>query len=201
MSINKQERNQRFIQTINALSDDRAIIAKKLRYSKSYLDQLMIQFRNVSDTIILKLSKCYPQINYDWIMTGEGEMFRPKSELREFEFQTVTIQFSENMKVLREVEGMTTGEFAQILNLYEGKVIDMEAGRVGPSLSLLMDLRKLFNIRIDDMMFTDVSGVNFEKAHLSYTDEVRAKDLEEVLEEVKREIQEIRQQVDSLKNK
>lgn len=201
MSINKQERNERFIQTISALHDDRAVIAKKLRYSKSYLDQLMIQFRNVSDTIILKLSKCYPQVNYDWIMYGEGEMFRPKAEMREFEFQAITEQFASNMKALREAESLSTAEFAQILNMYEGKVIDIEAGRVGPSLSTLIDLRKLFNIRIDDMIFTDLTGENMQRAHLSYTDEVRAKDMENILEEVQREIQEIRREMDSLKNK
>ena len=166
-----------------------------------YFAQLMTGHRNASDAVILKFSKCYPQFNYEWLMFGEGDMYKPKSEMREFEFQAITDQFASNMKALREAESLTTAEFAQILNMYEGKVIDIEAGRVGPSLSTLMDLRKLFNIRIDDMIFTDLTGENMQRAHLSYTDEVRAKDMENILEEVQREIQEIRREMDALKNK
>lgn len=201
MGNQHNERSERFASAVRSLPDKRETIAKKMKYSIGYFAQLMTGHRNASDAVILKFSKCYPQLSYEWLMFGEGEMYKPKAEMREFEFQAITAQFASNMKALREAESLTTGEFAQILNMYEGKVIDIEAGRIGPSLSTLMDLRKLFNIRIDDMMFTDLTGENMQRAHLSYTDEVRAKDMEEILQEVQREIQEIRRDMDSLKNK
>lgn len=53
---------------------DRQAFAEKLGYKKEYIDQVLSGRNAISETIELKLSKCYPELNVAWVMTGEGDM-------------------------------------------------------------------------------------------------------------------------------
>lgn len=39
--------------------------------------------KTLSDAVRFKIASAYPQINPDWLLSGEGEMLKPKSELME----------------------------------------------------------------------------------------------------------------------
>lgn len=54
---------------------DRQEIADKLEYRKDYIDQVLSGKNAISKTIELKLSKCYPDLNIEWIMKGQGGMY------------------------------------------------------------------------------------------------------------------------------
>jgi transcriptional regulator with XRE-family HTH domain len=197
----QQEIKERIKDLLKALNVNREQISTKLGYKKSYFDQMLSGNNNVSESVLLKLSKNYKEVNLNWILTGEGEMMLSDIDLLTFQFEAITEKFANNFRLLRENEGLTQGEMAQILGLYEGKIQDMEAGRAGPSLAIMVSLRNLYNIRIDDMLFSDMQGDGIDRAYLSYTDEVRAKEMEEIMEEVRKEVELIRKEVDFLKSK
>lgn len=55
-------------------------ISKKLGYNKSAFSQILNGKVPVSSQFINKLSSANPDINKDWIRTGEGEMLKSKKQ-------------------------------------------------------------------------------------------------------------------------
>ena len=74
MTTQQQARKARFKEVIQHLDIDRQILASNLGYKKKYLDQILSADKNLSDSVALKFTKRYKQVNEDWLFTGSGEM-------------------------------------------------------------------------------------------------------------------------------
>ena len=73
--------NERFVQCAKYRSESRkmrnqAELVQVLGLSKGYVSQIMTGKREPSETIVSNLCGRFPEINANWIMTGEGEMLQ-----------------------------------------------------------------------------------------------------------------------------
>lgn len=74
MTNEQVERKARFIIAVKSLGIDREELAENIGYKKKYLDQILSAGKNLSDTVALKFTKRYKEINEDWLLHGTGEM-------------------------------------------------------------------------------------------------------------------------------
>ena len=70
---------KRLRQVIDYLIDSREVyndadLAKQLKSHRSYLSCVLNGKKNVTPTFVNKLTERFPQINGNWILTGEGDM-------------------------------------------------------------------------------------------------------------------------------
>ena len=73
--------NERFVQCAKYLIESRkmrnqAELGRTLGLSKGYVSQIMGGKREPSETIVSNLCARFPELNSNWILTGEGEMLQ-----------------------------------------------------------------------------------------------------------------------------
>ncbi len=73
--------NERFKELVKILISERVIrnqqdFCEIMGLTSSYVARLKSGDRAVSESIISRLVKNFPQINSDWLLTGEGEMLK-----------------------------------------------------------------------------------------------------------------------------
>ena len=97
------------------------------------------------------------------------------------------------IKILRNKSGISQHDLAKNLNLSRASVVNIEKGRQHPSLHLLIDLTRIFNIQITDLL--DISSItNFQNDSLrSIKTKIKESsknkdDQEKVLEFIKKHI-------------
>ena len=60
--------------------------------------------------------------------------------------------FSDNLKTLRLQHGLTQEKLGSLLHLSRASISRYEAGVLEPSLSTLVELSKIFNITVDQLI-------------------------------------------------
>lgn len=73
--------NQRFVQAVNFLIDNRylrnqAELGRKFNLTRGYISQIMNGTKEPSQAIVTKLINEYSIINKNWLLTGEGNMIQ-----------------------------------------------------------------------------------------------------------------------------
>lgn len=56
------------------------------------------------------------------------------------------------IKKLRESQGLTQSQFAQMLNVKQQSVSSWETGSTTPDISVIYEINRIFNISFDDLM-------------------------------------------------
>lgn len=56
-------------------------VTKQLSLSNGVLGKSRKEGRDLSDKVIEKIEKCYPDLNIDWLITGDGEMIRADKKI------------------------------------------------------------------------------------------------------------------------
>lgn len=80
--------NQRIREVIDVLKKQRIVLsdgefATEVGIGKSQLSEVMTGKRNVSEKYIRKMRTRFPEINEEWLRTGEGEMLNNHSAVAE----------------------------------------------------------------------------------------------------------------------
>ena len=80
--------NQRIRELIDVLKEQRIVLsdgefANEVGVGKSQLSEVMTGKRKVSEKYIRKMRTRFPEINEDWLRTGEGEMLKKHSAVSE----------------------------------------------------------------------------------------------------------------------
>ena len=80
--------NQRIRKVIDVLKEQRIVLsdgefASEVGIGKSQLSEVMSGKRNASEKYILKMRTRFPEINEEWLRTGEGEMLKIASAVAE----------------------------------------------------------------------------------------------------------------------
>lgn len=80
--------NQRIRELIDVLKEQRIVLsdgefANEVGVGKSQLSEVMTGKRKVSEKYIRKMRTRFPEINEDWLRTGEGEMLKKHSAVAE----------------------------------------------------------------------------------------------------------------------
>ena len=83
--------NERINTLISTLGIRKTAVADRLNVSQAFVSQLCAGKTNPSDRTISDICREF-NVNEEWLRTGEGEMFKPKSRNEElFEFVTNAI--------------------------------------------------------------------------------------------------------------
>ena len=73
-------KSARLLALIGALGLSKAAFGGRVGLSKTAISQMTTGTRTVSDNFVYRLSANFPNVNTDWLLTGEGEMFLRKED-------------------------------------------------------------------------------------------------------------------------
>lgn len=62
-----------------------------------------------------------------------------------------------NVRFLRKEKGYTLEQFGRIIGLTKNTVSSFESGATGISIEILIKLRDIFNVSLDDWIFKDLT--------------------------------------------
>lgn len=65
--------------------------------------------------------------------------------------------FRKNVRFLRKQNGYTLEQFANILGVSKSLISQFESGFSGISLDVMIKIRSLFNVTLDDLIFKDLT--------------------------------------------
>jgi len=70
-----QEQGGRLERLIETLELTQLSMAESLGISQGYVSQMVSGNRNISRTVLRSITKTFQNVNVQWLMTGNGEMF------------------------------------------------------------------------------------------------------------------------------
>ena len=70
------------------------------------------------------------------------------------------MKFGENLKIIRKSKKMSQEELAEKLNVSRQSVSKWETGESYPEMNNILELCKIFNIKINDLIHTDMSDIS-----------------------------------------
>jgi len=73
----QSEQGVRFEQIINRLDLTQVAVGELVGLSQSYISQMITGARPISKKILQFIAKSHPQVNLEWLLTGNGEMIKP----------------------------------------------------------------------------------------------------------------------------
>lgn len=62
-----------------------------------------------------------------------------------------------NVRFLRKEKGYTLEQFGRIIGLTKNTISSFESGTTGISIEILIKLRDVFNVSLDDLIFKDLT--------------------------------------------
>lgn len=131
----------------------------------------------------------------EWLVTGEGEMLKvltPKKidEKKRDEDEPLEAEqtfFSSNLSVLLRAKEMTPANLASLIALSPETITQYLDQQRGPSLAVLVRLRRLWDVSIDALLFEDFSNPEHMESNLNELAKTQAetqKTLEAILKKI-----------------
>ena len=77
---NLEDQGIRFERLLEALNSNQSELARKIGVSPSLINQIVKGQKALSHKVLTQLTNSYREINANWLLTGEGEMFMEKKE-------------------------------------------------------------------------------------------------------------------------
>ncbi len=74
---NEETSNDRISFLVGQYWSTQTIAAQALGISQPYINQVMNSKREVSGELLQKIAKVLPEVNIDWVVTGQGEWLKP----------------------------------------------------------------------------------------------------------------------------
>lgn len=168
----------------------------------------------LSKSNLRNIAKRYNEISPGWLLTGEGEMLKPQKYSDDLTGEnkvpeTEPIFFSSNLKVILAAKKLDAVGLARLMDLRPDTITQYLDQQCGPSLSVLVRLRRLWNISVDALLFEDLS--NPEKMENLQKETVppeqlgmilkTLEDLQETVAELKRRDAEMTKEVEEVRRK
>ena len=135
--------SERFIKCVEYLIESRKLrnqaeLVRSMGLSKGYVSQLMSGKREPSETIVSNLCARFPELNPQWIQTGEGEMLqdvrpRPGDEFVEPNTVPLLPIFAQAGHLTEWSEGVDESKCERVISPVKG--IDMAIHIYGESMS------------------------------------------------------------------
>lgn len=72
--------HERFSYLIETLGYTQVSLAQLIGISQGYVSQLMTGQRSITTKILRNITKLRPEVNINWVLTGDGEMFLSNME-------------------------------------------------------------------------------------------------------------------------
>lgn len=105
--------NERINTLISTLGIRKTAVADRLNVSQAFVSQLCTGKTNPSDRTISDICREF-NVNEEWLRTGDGEMFKPKSrneELQEFLLRSVDDPSGIQVKLLSVMARLSTDQW------------------------------------------------------------------------------------------
>lgn len=97
--------------------------------------------------ILEKMAKIH-NVNLNWLLTGEGEMFStpPSLELRKIPLELVMKNFGRKLNKLLTQNGLSLSDGAEILNISDDDIVDYCLNRKKPELDIILKILNKFDV-------------------------------------------------------
>ena len=142
---------------------DRKMLNKKEFSTITGISPSMISFyvlgsQPFTGRLIEAMTEFYPDLSLDWLYHGRGEMIKHNyaAETNE-EIPLEQTFFNQNLPVLMRAFETDDHNLSSLIVAEQSTLNDLLNGIRGPSLRVLIRLRDLWGVPIDDMLFTDLT--------------------------------------------
>lgn len=98
-------------------------------------------------------------LNINWLITGEGSMFRAKHDYKRADNLSIIINpeiTARHYQNIQEVNGYTDTQMAKILKISDKRYRDLALGKAFPTVEEQNETKKNFNVDMDLFLYGDV---------------------------------------------
>lgn len=162
VNVTNIEQGARLETFIKSLKMSKKEFAVKIGVTPGQVSHVATGRNSISAELAKSIAIAFPELSWDWVFVGRGEMLKhsytsPDESPRE-EIAPTTTFFNRNLPVLLRAFEMDSNNLSSIIAEQSSITLnDLVNGNRGPSLQLLIRLRELWGIPIDDMLFTDLT--------------------------------------------
>lgn len=164
----------RLDQLIKSMKLSRLRFAQETEIAQSFLNEIVNGKKNISRNSLQKIRNRYPLVNIDWLLTGDGTMYKvdtgvvhePQNpyikkymkNVLEPDDKPIRQQLSANIARLISAWGMKKNEFFPLLipGVQKQTVTNYLAGSSQPPLFALIHLERITNISLVDWLTHDI---------------------------------------------
>lgn len=103
--------------------------------------------RKLSAELFLQLKEKF-NININWLLTGEGEMFNspPSLKLRKMPLELAMKNFGRKLNKLQTENDLSLSDAAEVLNISEDDFVDYCLNRKKPDLDIVVKILNKFDV-------------------------------------------------------
>lgn len=113
-----------------------------------------------SEELLKEISYQY-NVNLTWLLTGRGEIFEEKNDLKRNNNKEIVKNIENSFKnfgEIQQVNNLLDLEMAKILGISENKYIKIATGKEKPTIDILIKLKENFNVNIDSFLFGKIEA-------------------------------------------
>ena len=109
------EKGKRIEEVINYLKLNKNSFSRKIGMSSNVtIGRILNENRNPHPSTLQKIVSCFPQISYEWLLTGDGDMLKDAPDnIEHTNQQAEDMNVSVFLKVLAEEQSLTREALAQ----------------------------------------------------------------------------------------
>lgn len=202
--------NQRLIQVFDYLKISKKVFADQLEVDKSNLSTVLNGKREMPPEWVYKLSKIHPWVNIEWFVSGEGQMLKLQ-KVDNFlpnenePLEASATKFSSNLRALMSYHGVDAQGLSPLIELSPEIITQYLDQQRGPSLAVLIRLRRLWELSIDALLFEDLSNPESMENNLKKgeggVDAEKLDAIEKALEELKLKMEKMERENDERRRK
>lgn len=158
----KVVRGQRLEKVLETLGINRSSLIDELKFPSSNLSLIIKGKRDIPRKLLDGLSNWKPEINIEWLLTGEGQMLKLQkvgnlSPNENEPLEASATKFSSNLRALMSYHGVDAQGLSPLIELSPEVITQLLEQQCGPSLAILLRLRQHWDISIDALLFQDLS--------------------------------------------
>ena len=135
-----------------------AQFAQRINKSPGFISNVEKGRSEVSEKTIIAVCSTF-EINKNWLVTGEGDMFAKGQSISKVDKETVGLR----LKQIRKQEGLTQQKFADAIGYSKRQVYCVETNKVTPSNDFLRKIATCFNVNYD-WLLTGVGDIEIKEA-------------------------------------
>ena len=137
----------RLIEFRKVVSVNASAFAKSIEQSQPAYANYEIGKRKPAFEILVKMASVH-NVNLNWLLTGEGEMFNapPTKKLRDSELKICFKNFGGKLNKLQNENDLSIIEVAEILGISEDDFVDYCLARKKPDLDIVLKIISKFDV-------------------------------------------------------
>lgn len=160
MNVTIIEQGARLETFIKSLKMSKKEFAVKIGVTPGQVSHVATGRNSISAELAKSIAIAFPELSWDWVFVGRGSMLKhsytASDESPREEIAPITT-FNRNLPVLLRAFEMDSNNLSSLIAEQSSNFNDLVNGIRGPSLLLLIRLRELWGVSIDDMLFTDLT--------------------------------------------